>query len=437
MNCTKVPKCFLLSLCFLSSCVFSVQNNNVFNTSSNMILRPDDENYKDTISSGSIYQIALDKKNNLVYASWGYRLGKNPVAGILAFDMDSLNPKGIIKDIRDVYGIDYDEVNNRLLAEHTVSRKTDEGYILNGNSFDVIDLNNGKKIIETVVVDKGKRERDYFNSHYIFGLSNGNIVLSSESSPRNGGPKNMQRITMYNAAGHELWQSKPFPGLVAAIVSGEKIIAGANDLYEISMKDGGVNTYPYAFKSGGDYTRYMSLIQGKGVIYATSFIHGNKNRTGGEYKNIYVIEKGKTAQGFSTVSFNDSFGTGSTGVAFNSETNQLYTANFNDGTISIIDADNARDLSHYTNIKIKNAWGVNSVAYQNNGEKTDIYFSIKGGHGENVKNTEKSDDVKLAKLTIDGSIFSSSPWCRISILDIKSGVYDQQNKDCDILSKSY
>lgn len=439
MNYTRVKKYFLITLSFFSLCAFSAQGNNVFNAESNMIIRPDDVNYKFTISSGSIYQIAVDTKNKLVYASWGYRLGKNPVAGILAFDIDSLNPKGVIKDIRDVYSIDYDEKNNRLLAEHTVSRKADDGDILNGNSFDVIGLNNGKKIIDTVVVDKGKTERSYFNSHYIFGLPNGNIVLSSESSPRTGGPENMQRITMYNSTGHELWQSKPFPGLVATLISGEKIIAGANELYEISMVDGSVNNSPYSLKSVNDEARYISLVQGDDVIYATSFYHGNKNKVNtdkGKYKNIYVIEKGKAAKGFSTVSFNDSFGTGSTGITYNPKMKHLYTANFNDGSISIINTENSRNLNDYVNVKIKGAWGVNSVVYRNNDNKTDIYVSVKGGHGENVKKTEESDDVKLAKLTIDGGILGPTPWCKISMLDIKSGTYDQKDEDCDILQKN-
>ncbi|HEC8062488.1 TPA: hypothetical protein R4B11_004724, partial [Salmonella enterica subsp. enterica serovar Potsdam] len=65
--------------------------------------------------------------------------------------------------------------------------------------------------------------------------------------------------------------------------------------------------------------------------------------------------------------------------------------------------------------------------------KTDIYVSVKGGHGENVKKTEESDDVKLAKLTIDEGILGASPWCKISILDIKSDTYDQKDEDCVIV----
>lgn len=440
MNYLCGAKPFVLFFSFFSPFVLSAQNDNdnVFNSESDMIVRPDNENYKKTMSSGSIYEIAIDKENSLIYASWGYRLGTNPMVGIVAFDIDTLKAKGFIKNIRDVYGLAFDAKNNRLLAEHTVTRKIGDGDFLQGNSFDVISLANGRKLIDTVEVDKDKKDRDYFNSHYIFPIEDGGVILSSESKPKKGGPENMQKITKYNSSGHELWQSKPFPGLVAALISDQKIIAGSNDLYEIDMRDGSINPALYAKRPLNDEARYMALAQGKGVVYATSFIHLSENDLTTKkqpYKNIYVIEKGKPATGFSTVSFDQSFGIGSTGLAFNAETNQLYTANFNDSTISIINTKNPRDLNDYKNIRLKDSWGVNSIAYNNHDGKVDIYVGIKGGHGKNVKHTEQdADDVKLAKITINSKFFEPLSWCKISVFDIKSDRYDYYNTDCDVLN---
>ncbi|EBS4549500.1 hypothetical protein DQK32_27220, partial [Salmonella enterica subsp. enterica serovar Newport] len=302
----------------------------------NNLIPPESIEYINAIKSGSAYQLAVDPKNNLIYISWGYRLGSNPVAGILAFELDNLKAKGFINGVHDVYGLAFDQRNKRLLAEHTVSRKTEEGKLLTGNSFDIISLKDGTKLTKTIEIDREKKDRNAFNSHYIFVNDIGDIFISSESKPKNGGPDGMQKITKYNSAGAEVWQTKAFPGLVAALISDDKLIAGVNDLYEISLSDGTINKTLYASKPDNDDARYMALAKGDNLIYAASFSKleniAPKKRS---YDNIYVIEKGKSAKGFSTITYKESVGVGSTSLIVNPERKELYTANFNDNTISI------------------------------------------------------------------------------------------------------
>ncbi|MHC5174523.1 YncE family protein [Serratia rhizosphaerae] len=421
----------------ISTAAHSAQRShaNIFNDNDSAIVTPDSAQYTTALKSGSLYQLALDAPDNLLYVSWGYRLGTHPDAGILAFGLNDLKAKGFIKNISDVYALSLDKVNNRLLAEHTVSRKMEDGKVLKGNSFDVVSLNNGAKLVDTTEIDKGKKDRNTFRSHYIFGDAHGNVFISSESKPKKGGPEGMQKITKYDSSGHELWQSKPFPGLVAAMIYHGRIIAGANDVYEIDINNGKINERPYAMKPADDQARYMSFAKGNGVIYATSFTREKPTSKSEhkEFNNVYVIEQGRSAKGFSTVKFKNNVGVGSTGLAFNANMNQLYTANFNDNTISIIDVSDKNDLTNYKNILIKGAWGVNSIVYRNHDKKTDIYVGIKGGHGENVKHTDKGmDDVKLAKITLDNQAKNTASWCSISILNVKSNKFEYKGKQCEV-----
>lgn len=153
-----------LSLSFFSISAYSAQelNRNIFNVGGNNLTLPDSAEYMNAIKSGSAYQLAVDPKSNLLYMSWGYRLGSNPVAGILAFELDNLKAKGFINGIHDVYGLDFDQKNNRLLAEHTVSRKTEEGELLTGNSFDIISLKDGTKLTNTIEIDQEKKRKEHF-----------------------------------------------------------------------------------------------------------------------------------------------------------------------------------------------------------------------------------------------------------------------------------
>ncbi|HGB3676394.1 TPA: hypothetical protein ACIVDA_004454, partial [Salmonella enterica subsp. enterica serovar Muenchen] len=149
-----------------------------------------------------------------------------------------------------------------------------------------------------------------------------------------------------------------------------------------------------------------------------------------------VIEKGKTAKGFSTVTYKNNIGVGSTSLSVNPERKQLYSANFNDNTISIVDIKNKTDLSKYKNIFIQDAWGINAVAYVNSDNNTYIYATIKGGHGKNVKYTDQGmDDVKLAKITLNKKYVNTSSWCKISIMDIKSNTFDYKERQCTIQQK--
>ncbi|MDJ6542878.1 hypothetical protein LEC33_24270 [Salmonella enterica] len=425
--------CLSLSLISISSYSKQEVNGNIFNQGGDNLTRADSTGYMSAIKSGSVYQLVADPQNNLLYMSWGYRLGSNPDAGIIAFDLDNLKAKGFINGIRDVYGLAFDKENNRLLAEHTVSRKTDEGEILKGNSFDIINLKDGSKLVKTVEVDQEKKYRETFNSHYIFANNSGDIFISSESKPKKGGPEGMQKITKYDSSGAEIWQTKAFHGLVAALISDNYIIAGVNDIYEINIKDGNINKTLYARKPENNDARYMALAQGDSVIYASSFSRPESMKPdGSRYNNIYVIEKGKAAKGFSTVSYRNSVGVGSTGIVVNSETKQLYTANFNDNTLSIIDIKNKYDLSKYKNIFIKDGWGINTVTYVNSGDKTYIYAGMKGGHGKNMKYTENIYDVKLAKITLNNKATDLSSWCKISVLDIKSNNFDYTDQQCEV-----
>lgn len=427
-----------ISFALLSQAAFSAEpaSANVFNHPNANIVKPDAESYLASIKAGSIYQMAVDNPENLLYVSWGYRLGDNPDAGVLAFSLDDLQAKGFLKSVRDVYALGLDEHNNRLLAEHTVSRKLNGGDALVGNSFDVISLADGAKITGPVLIDDRSAERDKFRSHYIFSDKAGNILVSSESRPKKGGPENKQKITMYNSAGKQVWQSKPFPGLVAALVSDGTIIAGADDLYQLDAKTGRVSDKPYAKKPQKGQARYMSLVQGDGVIYASSFRKNDKKdaASNAPYENIYVISKGQASKGFSTVKSHDALGVGSVGLAYNPLRKQLYSANFNDNTVSVIDASRPAKLDHYKNIAIKDAWAINSVVYRNAGEATNIYVGIKGGHGKNVKDTGKNlDDVKIAKITLTGTPDDKS-WCKISVLDVKSNKFDYQDRQCDLVN---
>ncbi len=431
-----IHKASVICLSFICISAYSAQklNQNIFNVGGVNLTLPESTEYMSAIKSGSAYQLAVDPKNNLLYMSWGYRLGSNPVAGILAFELDSLKAKGFINGVHDVYGLAFDQKNNRLLAEHTVSRKTEEGTLLTGNSFDIISLKDGTKLTNTIEIDQEKKERNTFNSHYIFINDIGDIFISSESKPKHGGPDGMQKITKYDSSGTEVWQTKPFPGLVAALISNEKLIAGANDLYEISLSDGAISKSLYASKPENGDARYMAMAKGDNVIYATYFSKSDNikpNQT--KYDNIYVIEKGKTAKGFSTVTNNKTVGAGSTGLIVNPERKELYTANFNDNTISVIDIKNKTDLSIYKNIFIQDAWGINAVTYINSSDKTYIYAAIKGGHGKNVKHTEQGiNDVKLAKITLNSKKANTSSWCKISIMDIKSNTFDYKEHQCNI-----
>ncbi|EHI3120786.1 beta-propeller fold lactonase family protein [Salmonella enterica] len=429
-------KSLAIYLSFFSIYSYSAQglNINIFNDDGNNLIPPESIEYINAIKSGSAYQLAVDPKNNLIYISWGYRLGSNPVAGILAFELDNLKAKGFINGVHDVYGLAFDQRNKRLLAEHTVSRKTEEGKLLTGNSFDIISLKDGTKLTKTIEIDREKKDRNAFNSHYIFVNDIGDIFISSESKPKNGGPDGMQKITKYNSAGAEVWQTKAFPGLVAALISDDKLIAGVNDLYEISLSDGTINKTLYASKPDNDDARYMALAKGDNLIYAASFSKleniAPKKRS---YDNIYVIEKGKSAKGFSTITYKESVGVGSTSLIVNPERKELYTANFNDNTISIVDIKNKTNLSQYKNIFIKDAWGVNAVTYLNVGDNTNIYATIKGGHGKNVKYTDHGiDDVKLAKITLNSKAANTSSWCTISVIDIKSNTFDYKEHQCNI-----
>lgn len=425
--------CLSLSLISISSYSKQEVNGNIFNQGGDNLIRADSARYMNAIKSGSVYQLVADPQNNLLYMSWGYRLGSHPDAGIIAFELDNLKAKGFINGIHDVYGLAFDKKNNRLLAEHTVSRKTDDGEILKGNSFDIINLKDGSNLVKTIEIDQDKKYRDTFNSHYIFSNNNGDIFISSESKPKRGGPEGMQKIIKYDSSGAEIWQTKAFPGLVAALISDNYIIAGVNDIYEISIKDGNINKTLYARKPENSDARYMTLAQGDSVIYASSFSRPeNMKPDGSSYNNIYVIEKEKAAKGFSTVSYRNSVGVGSTGIIVNPETKQLYTANFNDNTLSIIDIKNKHDLSKYKNIFIKNGWGINTVTYVNSSDKTYIYAGIKGGHGENMKHTEDIHDVKLAKITLNNKATDLSLWCKISVLDIKSNKFDYTDQQCEV-----
>ncbi|HEH8789788.1 TPA: beta-propeller fold lactonase family protein, partial [Salmonella enterica] len=176
----------------------------------------------------------------------------------------------------------------------------------------------------------------------------------------------MQKITKYNSSGTEVWQTKAFPGLVAALISNDKIIAGANDLYEISLSDGAISKSLYASKPENGDARYMALVKGDNLVYAASFSKlENIKPNQIKYDNVYVIEKGKAAKGFSTVTNNKTVGVGSTSLIVNPERKELYTANFNDNTISVINIKNKADLSIYKNIFIQDAWGINAVTYVN------------------------------------------------------------------------
>ncbi|ASG74521.1 beta-propeller fold lactonase family protein [Salmonella enterica] len=428
-----------LSLSFFSISAYCAQelNRNIFNVGGNNLTLPESAEYMNAIKSGSAYQLAVDPKSNLLYMSWGYRLGSNPVAGILAFELDNLKAKGFINGIHDVYGLDFDQKNNRLLAEHTVSRKTEEGELLTGNSFDIISLKDGTKLTNTIEIDQGKKERNTFNSHYIFVNDIGDIFISSESKPKHGGPDGMQKITKYDSSGTEVWQTKAFPGLVAALISNDKIIAGANDLYEINLSDGAISKSLYASKPENGDARYMALAKGDNLFYAASFSKPENIKPNQiKYDNIYVIEKRKAAKGFSTVTNKKTVGVGSTSLIVNPERKELYTANFNDNTISVINIKNKTDLSIYKNIFIQDAWGINAVAYVNSNDNTYIYAAIKGGHGKNVKYTDQGiDDVKLAKITLNNKHANTSSWCKISIMDIKSNTFDYKEHQCDIQRK--
>lgn len=425
-----------LSLSLISISAYSAQelNGNIFNEGDGNLTLPGSTEYMNAIKSGSAYQLAVDPKSNLLYMSWGYRLGSNPDAGIIAFELDNLKAKGFINGVRDVYGLAFDQRNNRLLAEHTVSRKTVKGELLNGNSFDIINLRDGSKLAKTIEVDQGKEERNTFNSHYIFVNNSSDIFISSESKPKKGGPEGMQKITKYDSSGAEVWQTKAFPGLVAALISDDKIIAGVNDIYEISLADGTISKSLYASKPDNSSARYMALAKGDNIVYAASFSRKENIMPDGiSYDNIYVIEKGKTAKGFSTVTYRNPVGVGSTSLIVNPERKELYSANFNDNTISIIDIKNKTNLSMYKNIFIQDAWGINTVIYVNSNDKTYIYAVIKGGHGKNVKHTDKDmDDVKLAKITLNNKAANSPLWCKISVMDIKSNTFDYVENQCDI-----
>ncbi|HFP3769808.1 TPA: YncE family protein [Escherichia coli] len=428
-----------LSLSLFSIPSYSAQEcpQNIFNVGGHNLTLPESYEYVNGIKSGSAYQLVVDTKSNLLYMSWGYRLGSNPIAGILAFDLESLKAKGFISGIHDVYGLAFDKKNNRLLAEHTVSRKTEADKLLTGNSFDIIRLKDGTKLTNTIEIDKGKQGRSHFNSHYILVNDIGDIFISSESKPKHGGPEGMQKITKYNSSGIEIWQTVAFPGLVAVLIYDNNIIAGVNDLYEINTKDGSVNRELYSRNTNKD-ARYMALAKGDNLVYAASFsklgLQQENNKK--KYNNIYVLEKGKLAKGFSTLQNKGLVGTGSTSIAVNDARQELYTANFNDHTISIVNTKNKTDLSQYKNIFIKNAWGVNYVTYINSGENTYLYAVIKGGHGHNIKHTEQGvDDVKLAKITINRKEINSESWCTISLLDIKSNTFDYKGKQCDVHNK--
>ncbi|EBP3056782.1 TPA: beta-propeller fold lactonase family protein [Salmonella enterica subsp. enterica serovar Reading] len=428
-----------LSLSFISISAYSTQeiNKNIFNIGGNNLTLPESTEYMNVIKSGSAYQLVVDPKSNLIYMSWGYRLGSNPVAGILAFELDSLKAKGFINGVHDVYGLAFDQKNNRLLAEHTVSRKTEEGELLTGNSFDIISLKDGTKLTNTIEIDQGKKERNTFNSHYIFVNDIGDIFISSESKPKNGGAVGMQKITKYDSSGTEIWQTKPFPGLVAALISNDKLIAGVNDLYEINLNDGAINKSLYSSKPDNGEARYMALAKGDDLIYAASFSKVDNIKSNQKnYDNIYVIEKGKAAKGFSTVTYKNNVGVGSTSLSVNPERKELYSANFNDNTISIVDIKNKTNLNKYKNIFIQDAWGINAVTYVNFDNNTYIYATIKGGHGKNVKHTDQGmDDVKLAKITLNKKYINTSSWCKISIMDIKSNTFDYKGRQCTIQQK--
>lgn len=426
-----------LSLFSILSCSAQEYHQNIFNVGGHNLTLSECDEYMNAIKSGSAYQLAVDTKSNLLYMSWGYRLGTNPVAGILAFDLETLKAKGFISGIHDVYGLAFDKKNNRLLAEHTVSRKTETGKLLTGNSFDIIRLQDGTKLTNTIELDKGTEERSHFNSHYIMVNDIGDIFISSESKPKQGGPEGMQKITKYNSYGIEIWQTVPFPGLVAALVYDNYIIAGVNDLYEINTQNGLVNRKLYSRNTNKD-ARYMALAKGDNLVYAASLsklgLQQDNNKK--KYNNIYVLEKGKLAKGFSTLQNKGLVGTGSTSIAVNDARQELYTANFNDHTISIVNTKNKTDLSQYKNIFIKNAWGINYVTYINSGENTYLYAVIKGGHGHNIKHTEQGvDDVKLAKITLNRKEINSKSWCTISLLDIKSNTFDYKGKQCDVYNK--
>ncbi|ECL5068343.1 beta-propeller fold lactonase family protein [Salmonella enterica] len=436
MNVIHKVSAVCLSLSLISISAYSSQevNDNIFNEGGDNLIRPESTEYMNAIKSGSAYQLAVDPKSNLIYMSWGYRLGSNPDAGIMAFELDKLKAKGFIKGVQDVYGLAFDKRNNRLLAEHTVSRKTEEGELLTGNSFDIISLKDGTKLVKTIEIDQGKKERNTFNSHYIFVNNTGDIFISSESKPKNGGPEGMQKITKYDSSGAEVWQTKAFPGLVATLISNDRIIAGANDIYEISLADGTISKSLYASKPDNSDARYMALAKGDNLIYAASFSRPkNIKPDQRSYDNIYVIEKGKAAKGFSTVTYKNSVGVGSTSLIINPQRKELYTANFNDNTISIVDIKNKTNLSRYKNIFIQDAWGINAVTYVNSGDNTYIYAAIKGGHGKNVKHTDKDmDDVKLAKIILNSKAANPSSWCKISVMDIKSNTFDYEEHQCDI-----
>ncbi|HHX0267633.1 TPA: hypothetical protein ACU3VF_004995 [Escherichia coli] len=428
------------SVIFLSFSFFSISassaqelDGNIFNIGGDNLTKPENYEYMNAIKAGSAYQLVVDPKSNLLYMSWGYRLGSNPVAGILAFELDTLKAKGFINGIHDVYGLDFDQKNNRLLAEHTVDRKTETGELLTGNSFDIINLKDGTKLTNTIEIDQEKKERHTFNSHYIFVNDIGDIFISSESKPKHGGPDGMQKITKYDSSGIKIWQTVAFPGLVAALIYDNHIIAGKNELYEINIKNGTVNPELYSCNPNKN-ARYIDLAKGDNLVYAASFSKSSLPQDNDkQYNNIYVLEKGKLAKGFSTVKNKGFFGLGSTSIAVNNARHELYTANFNDHTISIVNIKNKTNLSQYKNIFIKNSWGINYVTYINSGYNTYLYAAIKGGHGNNIKHTEQGvDDVKLAKITINRKAVNSESWCTISLLDIKSNTFDYQGQICDV-----
>ncbi|EGM1627828.1 hypothetical protein IRP16_004408 [Salmonella enterica] len=408
-------------------------NDNIFIHGGDNLITPEKAEYVRALKSGSVYQLVADPDNNLLYISWGYRLGANPDAGILAFDLNSLKARGYIKNVRDVYSLALDKTRNQLLAEHTVSRTIRGSTFLKGNSFDIIDLDRGSKRIQTIELDQRKKERLAFNSHYILTDKDGNIFVSSESKPSKGGPEGMQKITKYDYTGRELWQTRAFPGLVAALISKESVIAGVDDIYEINIKNGVISKSLYARGPVDENARYMMMAHGDNVIYATSFLRPKTAPDNSKYNNIYIIEKGKAAKGFSTVRYTNSVGVGSTGLVVNLDKKELYTANFNNNTLSVIDITKKNNLNKYRNIFIKDAWGINSIAYVNAGDKTYVYAGIKGGHGRNIKHTDKNvDDVKIAKITLNSKNQDRFLWCRISVLDIKSNKFDYIDRQCDI-----
>lgn len=65
--------------------------------------------------------------------------------------------------------------------------------------------------------------------------------------------------------------NQTIPGTCAALISNDKLIAGANDLYEISLSDGAISKSLYASKPENGDARYMAMAKGDNVIYATSF----------------------------------------------------------------------------------------------------------------------------------------------------------------------